>query len=277
MAYGNNRAGEQPRSHFQQAGGSSILFKHPYLIGQLGDSITDTVDISSCVKLEGNYFNAMQNQDNAKQVVLIDGSVVTITNKLLNGTITMPVVKKTGFVTSGDFVAICHLIRSLGDNIGGLLIKTDYIDGKAITRVYYGVAVQSCPDDNSMGNDVGEYQTKLLYAGWAETQGSSLPGNLKNIWAVGNAKGLSAYFSPYAIQGGSTGDDPMTSPDAFTNASEFADSVTGNTGGSLGAVTGVSAVNGATGAGGTQQSGSPVVNAQALITPASAAGGTGNG
>ena len=35
MAYGNNRAGQQPRAHFQQAGGSIIKFRHPYLIGQV--------------------------------------------------------------------------------------------------------------------------------------------------------------------------------------------------------------------------------------------------
>lgn len=235
MAYGNNRAGEQPRSHFQQAGGSSILFKHPYLIGQLGDAITDTVDISSCVKLEGNYFNANQNQDNARQVVLIDGSVVTITNKLLNGTITMPVIKKTGLVSSGDFIAICHLIRSIGDSIGGLVIKTDYIDGKALTKVYYGVAVQSCPDDNSMGTDVAEYPVRLLYAGWIETFGQNVETNLKKIWAVGNANGLSAYFSPYAIQNGSTKDAPLNMDD-FPGESGVTDKTgwdAGSKGGSL--------------------------------------------
>lgn len=235
MAYGNNRAGEQPRSHFQQSGGSAILFKHPYLVGQLGDGITDTVDISSCVKLEGNYFNANQNQDNARQVVLIDGSVVTITNKLLNGTITMPVIKKTGLVSSGDFVAICHLIRSIGDSIGGLVIKTDYIDGKALTKVFYGVAVQSCPDDNSMGTDVAEYQVRLLYSGWVETFGENVDTNLKKIWAVGNANGLSAYFKPYTMQDGGTGNSALAAG-AFPDATGFVDKTTwaeGNKGGSL--------------------------------------------
>lgn len=270
MAYGNNRAGEQPRSHFQQAGGSSILFKHPYLVGQLGDSITDTVDISSCVKLEGTYFSATQNQDNARQVVLIDGSVVTITNKLLNGTISMPVIKKTGLVSSGDFVAICHLIRSIGDSIGGLIIKTDYLNGKALTRVYYGVAVQSCPDDNSMGNDVAEYPTRLLYAGWLETFGQNVESNIKKIWAVGNANGLSAYFTPYAVQSGQTGSSPL-SADAFPGAATVADKhsvADGSTGGSLDGKSAAD-VNGATGLGATDSTPNPIVNATEVFNAGS--------
>ena len=264
MAYGNNRVGKQPRSHFQQAGGSSIFFRHPYLAGQLGDGITDSVDISSCLKLEGQYFDATQSQDNAKQTVLIDGTVVTITNRLLNGVITMPVIRTTGLVSSGDFVAICHLIRSIGDSIGGLVIKTDYIDGKAITRVYYGVAVQSCPDDRSMGNDVAEYPVKLTYAGWIEAYGGTdSTMNKKAVWATGNAKGLEAYFSPYSVQGGSTGNGALGTG-AFPEAT--ADTVEGNTGGSLGGdKVSKNSVNSAAKLGGSSNN---IVNAQSILTSA---------
>ena len=41
MAYGNNRAGEQARAHFQLAGGSIIKFRHPYLAGQINADYTD--------------------------------------------------------------------------------------------------------------------------------------------------------------------------------------------------------------------------------------------
>ena len=105
MAYGNNRAAKQARAHFQLAGGSSIKFRHPYLAGQIDtDGAVDEIDISACCKLEGRFFEANQNQDSAKQVVLVDGSVVTISNKLLNGTITMPVVKTTGLVATGTLL-----------------------------------------------------------------------------------------------------------------------------------------------------------------------------
>ena len=140
MAYGNNRAQKQARAHFQLAGGSSIKFRHPYLAGQIDTSgSVDEIDISACCKLEGRFFEANQNQDSAKQVVLVDGSVVTISNKLLNGTITMPVIKTSGLVAKGDFISALQLIRSIGDSVGGLLYKTDYIDGQAITKLYYGV------------------------------------------------------------------------------------------------------------------------------------------
>nr|DAO97467.1 MAG TPA: hypothetical protein [Caudoviricetes sp.] len=203
MAFGNNRGGKQSRSHFQQVGGSIIKFRHPYLAGQIeagSNGAIDEIDISACCKLEGRFFEANQNQDSAKQVVLVDSSVTTITNKLLNGTITIPAVRTTGVVATGDFIAACQLIRSTGDTVGGLLYKTDFVDGKAITKLYYGVTVQRCPDDVSEGNDVGVYNIQLLYAGWIEAVSSSVAENKKKIWAVGTKSGLDAYFAPYAMQ-----------------------------------------------------------------------------
>lgn len=211
MAYGNNRAAKQARAHFQLAGGSSIKFRHPYLAGQIDtDGAVDEIDISACCKLEGRFFEANQNQDSAKQVVLVDGSVVTISNKLLNGTITMPVVKTSGLVATGDFIAALQLIRTLGDSVGGLLYKTDYVNGKAITKLFYGVTPQRVPDDVSEGNDVAVYNIQLLYAGWIEAVSTSTSENKKRIWAVGNQQGLEAYFSPYITQNASTGESALT-------------------------------------------------------------------
>lgn len=176
MAYGNNRKGVQPRAHFQLAGGSIIKFRHPYFVGMIetgGKTAIDEIDISACCKLEGRYFEANQNQDSARQVVLIDGTTVTISNKMLNGTITIPAIKTTGQVATGDFIAGCQLIQSLGDSVGGVITKTDFINGKAITRIYYGVTVQRCPADNSEGNDVAVYNVSLLYSGWIEAESGS--------------------------------------------------------------------------------------------------------
>ena len=226
MAYGNNRAGEQKRAHFQLAGGSVIKFRHPYLAGQIDtDGAIDEIDISACCKLEGRYFEANQNQDSAKQVVLVDGSVATISNKLLNGTITMPVIRTTGLIATGDFISALHLIRSLGDSVGGLLYKTDFVNGKAITRLYYGVTPQRVPDDVSEGNDVAVYNVQLLYAGWIEVVSTTTEENKKKIWAVGNQKGLEAYFNPYITQNGSTGEKALTASNSGIPESNLADQV----------------------------------------------------
>ena len=226
MAYGNNRAGEQKRAHFQLAGGSVIKFRHPYLAGQIDtDGAIDEIDISACCKLEGRYFEANQNQDSAKQVVLVDGSVATISNKLLNGTITMPVIRTTGLIATGDFISALHLIRSLGDSVGGLLYKTDFVNGKAITRLYYGVTPQRVPDDVSEGNDVAVYNVQLLYAGWIEVVSTTTEENKKKIWAVGNQKGLEAYFNPYITQNGSTGEKALTASNSGIPESKLADQV----------------------------------------------------
>lgn len=235
MAYGNNRSGKQPRAHFQLAGGAVIKFKHPYLAGQLSESddTIDEIDVSSCCKLEGRFFEANQNQDSARQVVLVDGSVTTISNRLLNGTITMPVIKTTGIVATGDFIAALQLIRTVGDTVGGLLYKTDYVDGKAITRLYYGVTPQRVPDDVSEGNDVAVYNVQLLYAGWIEAVSGSTGTNKKAIWAVGTEKGLEAYFSPYKGQNtdnnGGTGSSAMTATSVGITDTAVNDSKTGDT------------------------------------------------
>ena len=203
MAYGNNRAGAQPRAHFQLAGGSIIKFRHPYFAGMIetgGKTAIDEIDVSSCCKLEGRFFEANQNQDSARQVVLIDGSTVTISNKMLNGTITIPAIKTTGEVATGDFIAGCQLIQSIGDTVGGILTKTDFVNGKAKTRVYYGVTVQRCPVDNSEGNDVAVYNVQLLYSGWLEAESKSDSTNEKSIWAVGSQEGIKGFYSPYGIQ-----------------------------------------------------------------------------
>lgn len=217
MAFGNNRGMQQPRATFQLAGGSIIKFRHPYFAGLISTKSNlaiDEIDISRCCKLEGRFFEANQNQDSAHQVVLVDGSVVTISNKMLNGTITIPAVKTTGLVGTGDFIAACQLIQSTGDSVGGILTKTDYLNGNAITRVYYGVTVKSCPTDVSEGNDVAVYNIQLLYAGWIEAVSSSSDNNKKRIWAVGSKIGIKGSYSPYSIQNangnGATGETNMT-------------------------------------------------------------------
>ena len=226
MAFGNNRAAKQARAHFQIAGGSIIKFRHPYLAGQLDtDGAVDEIDISACCKLEGRFFEANQNQDSAKQVVMVDGSVVTISNKLLNGTITMPVLKTTGLVATGDFIAALQLICTLGDSVGGLLYKTDFVNGRAITKLFYGVTPQRVPADVSEGNDVAVYNIQLLYAGWIEAVSTSTAENKKRIWAVGNQQGLEAYFSPYVTQNASTGESPLTTLNSGIPESKLEDQV----------------------------------------------------
>lgn len=232
MAYGNNRSGKQGRAHFRQAGGTIIKFRHPYFLGMIetGDKkAIDEIDVSESVKLEGRFFEANQNQDSAKQVVLIDGSTVTVTNKMLNGTITVPAVPTTGDVAGGDFIAGCQLIQSVGDSVGGIITKTDFVNGKALTKVYYGVTVKTCPADVSEGNDVGVYNVQLLYAGWIQAEANDSTIGLKAIWAVGSDKGIEGFYSPYSLQNGGTKNEALTN-DALTpegRASGIADKTEG--------------------------------------------------
>jgi hypothetical protein len=192
----------------------------------------DEIDVSASCKLEGRFFEATQNQDSAKQTVLIDGSTVTITNKMLNGTITIPAVPTTGNVATGDFIAGCQLIQSVGDSVGGIITKTDFVNGKAQTKVYYGVTVKQCPTDISEGNDVPTYNVQLLYSGWIQAESKNSDANLKAVWAVGSKEGIEGFYSPYDIQNadgnGGTKTSALTStslaPDVGTAITDDVDS-----------------------------------------------------
>ena len=161
---------------------------------------------------------------------MVDGSTVTICNNLLNGTITFPAIRTTGLVCSGDFIAACQLIKSVGDSVGGLIFKTDFINGKALTKMFYGVTVKTCPDDESQGNDVPIYNVQLFYAGWIEAISSSIVQNKKRIWSIGVQQGLEAYFAPYEAQNanGNTGsqNNPLTAANSGIPESNFFDDTT---------------------------------------------------
>ena len=212
MSFANNISGAAKRASFQTAGGSIIRYSHPYLSGQLGimsassDTITSaicTVDLSSSCKLDSEYFRAEQSMDSAKQVVLVDGSVVTITNDVQAGTITLQCIPTTGLVGSGDAIACFQLVQACKDSVGGVLYITDYINGKAITNIYYGVAVANVPNKIKQGNDVPVYPVKLLYAGWIQTV-SSVAAAAHAIWAAGNDAGIAAVFKQFGINTGDT-------------------------------------------------------------------------
>ena len=78
----------------------------------------------------------------------------------------MPVIEGSGLVGEGDFLAALRLIKSIGDTVGGLITKTDFINGRARTRIYYGITPKTVPDDISEGNDVPVNEVQLFYAGY---------------------------------------------------------------------------------------------------------------
>lgn len=208
MSFANNLAGKSKRASFQTAGGSSIKLRHPYLAGQLAtgnasiDGSYDEIDISSSCKLDDEYFRAEPLMDSSKQVVMVDGSTVTITNDIQAGTINMQLVPTTGLVGSGDAIAAMQLIAASKDTVGGVLTLTEYINGKCITTFYYGISIKNVPQKIKVGNDVPVYSVQLLYAGWIVTVADSAA-SAQSIWAAGNDSGVTAIFKQLGInQGG---------------------------------------------------------------------------
>lgn len=215
MALANNRAAVQPRAQFQTAGGCILKFRHPFLAGAIDTASTggavDEIDVSRSVKLADTFLSAEPNQDASSQVVMVDGSTVVITNHMMNGTLKLPVVKGTGKVASGDFLAALTLIVASKDSVGGTFERTMFINGEAHTRLYFGVSVKRVPHDIMMGLDVPTYPVELYYAGFIDAINATTAANLKNIWAVGSAQGISGVFTPYGVNSlGATSDDPMS-------------------------------------------------------------------
>lgn len=211
MAFGQNSVGKQPRSHFQTAGGTIMKFRHPFLAGQLSGTLgnLDEIDISASVKLDSEFLKATPNQDSAKQEVLVDGTTVTITNTMLNGTLTLQLIRTSGIVARGDAIACFQLIKATGDNVGGTLTVTEFIDGKAITTLYYGVAVKNVDDKILQGLSVPVYPAQLLYAGWIQVVSNSAQLNTKAIWAAGSLNGVTGIYNMFPVNEGASGDSPL--------------------------------------------------------------------
>ena len=47
---------------------------------------------------------------------VVDGTTVTITNTMLNGTLTLQLIRTSGIVARGDAIACFKLIKATGDN-----------------------------------------------------------------------------------------------------------------------------------------------------------------
>ena len=69
------------------------------------------------------------------------------------------------------------------------------------------------------------YKKLLLHSACWVLVVSTTEENKKKIWAVGNQKGLEAYFNPYITQNGSTGDKALATSNSGIPESGLADQV----------------------------------------------------
>jgi hypothetical protein len=205
MAFGNNRAAARPRANFQAAGGTVMKLRNPMLSGQIsGASPVDEIDVSRACKLNDTFLDAEPAQDHSIMETLVDGSTITITNHSLAGTLTLQVLRTTGFVGTGDFIAAAHLIIASKDTVGSTFTVIETIDDRRLVTIFYGASFKNVPVLKKAGNAVVPYPVVMNYSGWV--QGSSAGEiNEKAIWAVGNKVGLKGIYKPYAVQEGEKG------------------------------------------------------------------------
>lgn len=202
MSFGPNRAAARPRAVFQTSGGTVLKFRHPTLTGQISNaSQIDEVDVSGAVRLNDTFLDATAAQDNSVMEPLVNGSTITITNHLLAGQMALSVIRTTGLVRTGDFVACALLVVASKDKTGGTFTVIEEIDGQRIITVFYGVSFKNVPHLKKAGNSVVPYPVTMNYAGFFQGVGDpTLDESI--IWAVGSKYGLQAQYMPFAVQAG---------------------------------------------------------------------------
>jgi hypothetical protein len=183
-----------------------LKYRHPKLSGQISNAVQiDEIDVSRSVKLNDTYLSANPAQDSSFMEPLVDGSVITVTNHMLAGQMALQVVRTTGLVGTGDFVAAAQLVIASKDSEGGTFTVIENINGKRIITVFFGVSFKNVPHLIKAGNAVVTYPMILNYAGWFQGIGNEAL-NEQKIWAVGNKYGLKAQYKPYVIQEGEGND-----------------------------------------------------------------------
>ena len=176
-----------------------MFYRHPKLAGHVfnGTNI-DEIDVSRACKLNETFLDAQPAMDSAYQEVLVDGSVITITNHLLAGTMTLQVLEQGGFVGRGCFITGLQLVQSSGDSVGGTFTTVRNFDGITRIRVYYGVFVRNVPHERVAGNAVVPYPVQLYYAGWFDGVGADDETTRDYIWAVGNSRGTKGIYKAFS-------------------------------------------------------------------------------
>jgi hypothetical protein len=231
MAYGNNQAAVRPGAPVQRAGGTVFKFRHPFLTGQLGKgSGVDEVDVSKSLQLHSNFFQANPTQDSAQQVVLVDGTVLTITNHVLAGEMTLQALSTTGYVGTGDFIACAHLVVASGDDVGGTFTVIRSFGKTRRVRVYYGVTFKRVPHELIAGDTAVPYPVVMLYAGWTEGIAAASV-SARTIWATANKYGISAVYGDYTIDGSPMSGPGTNAPFSGVNGAGTADAVNDPTAG----------------------------------------------
>jgi hypothetical protein len=148
-------------SQVQSVGDFQAVLNHPLVLGGISIPLVG-------FKLEGEIVRAEQLIDSAKMVVLIGGLAITLTNTVGAGTLRWAVVPTTWDVAKGDIVAVSHLLKQIGDNIGGVLRVSWGQNGVTHYKNFLGVTCKRCDDLALAGNDIPDYRAEWFYNSFTE-------------------------------------------------------------------------------------------------------------
>jgi hypothetical protein len=117
-------------------------------------------------KLEDVFVTSEQELDNAKNVPLVNGGVITLVNAQKAGKLTINATHFSSDPTQGDFVLIAQLLQSAALSVGGLLRFTTGLNGSNDPITFFGVTIARVPPIMLAGNDVPAYPVVVAYQSW---------------------------------------------------------------------------------------------------------------
>lgn len=161
-------SGQQQIHGVECVGNVSFLYEHS-LLAQLADEDPKYAGVKNGVyltgfKLESTLLRTEGAIDNAKLIPLLNGDTMTLTNACKAGTMSLAATRTAAGIAGGDLIAICDFIRTQGDNTGGTLTITWFLNGRTRSLRFMNVTVKRCPPLLLAGNDLPDYDVQLTYA-----------------------------------------------------------------------------------------------------------------
>lgn len=115
-------------------------------------------------KLESTFVTTDQQIDNAKIVPLLNGDTMTLVNSCTAGKITFNCTRTAAGVKGGDIVSIADYLRKQGDNYGGELCISWYLNGTVRSVKLQHAVVARVQKLNLAGNDLPDHQVIFTFA-----------------------------------------------------------------------------------------------------------------
>ena len=117
-------------------------------------------------KLEDTFVTSDQELDNAKNVPLVDGGVITLVNSQKAGRITINALHFSDDPLQGDITALGLALQDAALSVGGVIRFTSEFNGVVSAITFFNVTLARVPPIMIAGNDIPTYPVVFAYQYW---------------------------------------------------------------------------------------------------------------